>query len=270
MKLLPIFQVDAFTTKLFGGNPAAVVLLPPSLPYKNRVLQQIASENNLSETAFMYINKKDNQPEIPIRLRWFTPKAEVNLCGHATLASAFIYFSQLQPNQTSVTFHTLSGNLHCFKTENEISICLPKDEIYELEINHEIIALTDITPLKAYRGKEDLMLVFKNEEEVQKAIPNLSKVKNINYRGLIITAKGKKVDVVSRFFTPQLGINEDPVTGSAHTTLAAYWNNKLKKENLVCQQLSERGGTINCFVRHPHIELRGEAKLYLQGKIYTD
>lgn len=269
MDTLPIYQIDAFTKNLFGGNPAAVVLLSSLKNYEDQLLQDIAAENNLSETAFLYLSDDKMEEQSPIRLRWFTPKAEVNLCGHATLASAFIYFSEIQPTQHQVIFNTISGNLTCHKLEDKISIRLPKDEIISLPVGAEHISLTNIPPIEVYQGKEDLMLVFTSEEEVQNAIPNLRLIEKIGSRGLIITAKGNNVDVVSRFFTPQLGIDEDPVTGSAHTTLAAYWHVKLDKTKLICKQLSRRSGSIRCYIKEEEIELIGEAKCYMSGEIYT-
>ncbi len=269
MKNLSIYQVDAFSEKVFGGNPAAVVLLPHNLNLGDEVLQQIAAENNLSETAFLLLGEV-NQISSRIKLRWFTPKAEVNLCGHATLASAFVYFNYINKKTKKVIFSTKSGDLACELKEGKISIELPKDEIKPLSVTKEFKKLTHISPIEAYAGREDLLLVYKNEVDIVNAIPNLSLIEKINYRGLIVTSRGKKVDVVSRFFTPQLGINEDPVTGSAHTTLAAYWSLKLDKKNLICQQLSERSGIISLQVHEQYIELRGNASLYLKGEIYVD
>ncbi|MDQ2720692.1 MAG: PhzF family phenazine biosynthesis protein [Bacteroidota bacterium] len=258
-----IYQIDAFTDKVFSGNPAAVCPLDAWL--SDDILQKIAMENNLAETAF-YV-KQDNQYQI----RWFTPAVEVDLCGHATLAAAFVLFNYENHNENIIHFRSLrSGTLIVTKVGELLTLNFPTDVFEEVEISEEIIAGFNISPKLAFKGKTDYMLIFDKEEEISKIIPSFDAILKLNARGVIITAKGDKVDFVSRFFCPQVGINEDPATGSAHTTLAPYWAKKLGKNDLTAIQLSARKGFLQCKYLNDRVEISGQGKLYLTGEIYLE
>lgn len=255
-----IYQVDAFTDQLFGGNPAAIVPLTEWIDEK--LMQQIASENNLAETAF-YVKKNDR-----FEIRWFTPVAEVDLCGHATLGSAFVLFNceGFEGNEISFFSHK-SGELKVNKTGNWLDLIFPADKVQQVDITPELESCFDIKPKMAYKGKTDYMLIYRTEEEVNELIPNLSKISSYA-RGIIVTAKGNSVDFVSRFFAPAIGVNEDPVTGSAHTTLIPYWSHELEKDEMVARQLSKRGGYLKCKNLDGKVVISGQGKLYMKGEMY--
>ena len=256
---IKIYQVDAFTSKLFGGNPAAVCPLKEWL--SNDEMQKIASENNLSETAF-YVPKGED-----FELKWFTPKAEVNLCGHATLATAFVIFEIEKTNQEVLKFHTLSGILTVVKTQKGFTMNFPADVFNKTSITDKIIEAIGKVPSGAYHGRNILMVVLNSEKELLEVSPDSEKVKRLHPHGLIITAPGEKVDFVSRCFFPNYGIKEDPVTGSAHTILTPYWAHRFKKNDLTALQLSERRGELNCKLVNDRVEISGEAVLYMEGKV---
>lgn len=256
---IKIYQVDAFTSKLFGGNPAAVCPLKEWL--SNDVMQRIASENNLSETAF-YVTKGEE-----FELKWFTPKAEVNLCGHATLATAFVIFEIEKTKQEILKFQTLSGLLTVAKTRFGYTMNFPADVFIKNSVTNEIIEAMGKVPLEVYHGRNILMVVLNSEKELLEISPDPEKVKRLHPHGLIITAPGEKVDFVSRCFFPNYGINEDPVTGSAHTILTPYWAHRFKKNELTALQLSERRGALNCKLVNDRVEISGEAVLYMEGKV---
>jgi PhzF family phenazine biosynthesis protein len=255
---LDIFQIDAFTDKVFGGNPAAVI--PLSHWLDDETLQHIATENNLSETAF-FVKKQD-----VFELRWFTPVAEVNLCGHATLAAAFVLFEELKHPEDSIRFSTKSGLLEIHKKEKSIELNFPVDSLEKGDVAN-YSNLFNKKPKEAWKGKEDVLLVFQNEDEVQQLIPNLAKIATTACRGVIASAKGNQVDFVSRFFTPQLGINEDPVTGSAHTSLVPFWAKKLKKSQFEAKQISKRGGDLVCEIKENRVFISGQAICFMKGEI---
>ena len=255
---LDIFQIDAFTDKVFGGNPAAVI--PLSHWLDDETLQHIATENNLSETAF-FVKKQD-----VFELRWFTPVAEVNLCGHATLAAAFVLFEELKHPEDSIRFSTKSGLLEVHKKEKSIELNFPVDSLEKGDVSN-YSNLFNKKPKEAWKGKEDVLLVFQNEDEVQQLIPNLAKIATTACRGVIASAKGNQVDFVSRFFTPQLGINEDPVTGSAHTSLVPFWAKKLKKSQFEAKQISKRGGDLVCEIKENRVFISGQAICFMKGEI---
>jgi len=258
-----IYQVDAFADKVFSGNPAAVCPLDAWL--SDELLQKIAMENNLVETAF-YV-KKGAQYEI----RWFTPTIEVDLCGHATLAAAYVLFNHEGHGDNVIQFYsTRSGMLTVTKSDKLLTLNFPADVFKEVELTDDLIASFNIQPRQAFKGKTDYMLVFDNEKQIWEAIPALDIISKLNARGIIITAKGESVDFVSRFFAPQSGINEDPVTGSAHTTLTPYWAGQLGKIELSAVQLSERKGFLQCRMLNDRVEISGQCKLYLKGEIYLD
>jgi PhzF family phenazine biosynthesis protein len=256
-----IYQIDAFAGEVFSGNPAAVCPLEKWL--SDDVLQKIAMENNLAETAF-YV-KKGNQYE----LRWFTPTIEVDLCGHATLAAAFVLFNHENHNGNIIHFDSLrSGILTVTKEGELLTLNFPTDEYEETELRDELIAGFNTKPRFAFKGKTDYMLVYNSEEEIKKIVPVFDMISKVEARGIIITAEGEEVDFVSRFFAPQAGVNEDPVTGSAHTTLIPYWSKRLGKTDLTAIQLSARKGYLQCKYLNGRVEISGQGKLYLIGEIF--
>lgn len=258
-----IYQIDAFADRVFSGNPAAVCPLDRWL--SDDILQQIAMENNLAETAF-YV-KQDDQYQI----RWFTPTVEVDLCGHATLAAAFVLFNHQNYKGEIIHFNSpKSGLLTVAKREELLTLNFPTDQYKQIEISKKIATCFDIKPQLAFKGKTDYLLVFDTENEIKNVMPALDVISKLKVRGLIITAKGNKVDFVSRFFAPQSGVVEDPVTGSAHTTLTPYWAKRLNKNKLTAMQLSERKGFLQCDYLNDRVEISGKAKLYLIGEIYLE
>lgn len=260
---IKIYQVDAFSDKVFSGNPAAVCPLTEWLP--DEILQNIAMENNLAETAF-YV-KEDRQ----IQIRWFTPTTEVDLCGHATLAAAYVLFHQENHPGNIIHFYSpRSGKLTVTKDSDFLTLNFPVDMYDEVEISDAIRDCFDLQPISAFKGKTDYLLVFENETDIVSIHPRLDKIEKLNARGVIITAKGKEVDFVSRFFAPQVGVNEDPVTGSAHTTLTPYWAKQLGKKELSAIQLSSRKGYLKCTLKDDRVEICGKGKLYLKGDIYIN
>jgi PhzF family phenazine biosynthesis protein len=258
-----IYQIDAFTDKVFSGNPAAVCPLDRWL--SDDILQKIAMENNLAETAF-YVKQGDQY-----QIRWFTPIVEVDLCGHATLAAAFVLYNFENHIDNTINFYSpKSGALMVTKQGELLTLNFPSDIIKQIELNNEITDAFDIRPILAFEGKTDFLLVFEKENEIGTITPDFDKISKLNARGIIVTAKGDKVDFVSRFFAPQSGINEDPVTGSAHTTLTPYWSKQLKKTALTAMQLSERKGYLQCQYLNERVEISGQCKLYLIGEIFVE
>jgi len=258
---LKIYQVDAFTSAVFSGNPAAVCPLDHWLD--DSVLQNIAMENNLAETAF-FVKDSDRY-----QIRWFTPTVEVDLCGHATLATAYVLFHEENHKGDIIHFHSRrSGELTVVKTGDLLTLNFPSDPIEPVTISEQISACFNIHPQFAFKGKTDYLLVFKNEEEIKVLKPNIHQIAKLKARGVIVTAKGNEVDFVSRWFGPQVGVNEDPVTGSAHTTLTPYWSKKLNKTKLEAMQLSKRKGHLICKHLENRIEISGTARLYLKGELF--
>ena len=258
---LKIYQVDAFTDKVFSGNPAAVCPLDNWLP--DDTMQNIAAENNLAETAF-YV-KQGTTYEI----RWFTPAVEVDLCGHATLAAAFVLFHHENYSGDSIQFYSLrSGSLTVTKNGDLLTLNFPTDSFEEVMITDAIKAGLNATPKAAFKGKSDLLLVFENEKDILDIQPAFDRLALLNARGVIVTAKGNEVDFVSRFFAPQVGVNEDPVTGSAHTTLIPYWYKQLNKKEMTAIQLSARRGHLLCRYLNDRVEISGKGKLYLKGMLF--
>ena len=255
-----MYQVDAFTDKLFSGNPAAVVILESPLP--DDVMQSIAVENNLSETAFVSIH------ENPVSIRWFTPSIEVDLCGHATLASARILFD-FYPDLAGeeINFDSKSGNLKVTKCNDGLCLNFPADQPVENELDSLFVEILDKEPLKLLRGKDDYLAVFKNQKQIEDMQPKLSLLKKINARGLVISAPGDEVDFVSRCFYPEAGIEEDPVTGSAHSMLTPFWANQFNKEDLEAHQLSKRGGKLTCRLANDRVFISGDSVIYFEGTI---
>jgi PhzF family phenazine biosynthesis protein len=257
---LPLFQVDAFTSELFGGNPAAVVPLQEWLPEK--LMQKIALENNLSETAF-FVPEKEG-----FHIRWFTPVAEVALCGHATLATAHVLFHHLGYKEALISLNSKSGILLVQRKDNLIILNFPSDVPIEVKNDPEIDAALGKSPLSTFKGKTDYLLVFPHESDVTEMNPDFGLLAKTKARGIIVTAKGSSSDFVSRFFGPQVGINEDPVTGSAHTMLTPYWSKILGKTELTALQCSARKGQLHCTLLGDRVLIAGNAVSYLEGHIH--
>lgn len=254
-----MYQVDAFTDRLFAGNPAAVCMLDEPLPAK--LMQSIAAENNLSETAFVQL-RGDHY-----HIRWFTPAAEVDLCGHATLASAWVIFNILKHPLPEIRFESKSGLLRVTHEENILFLDFPSDTLKKVEDVSLLEGCINFPIKELYKGKWDYMVVLKNETEIVRLQANMEAIAKLKSRGLIVTAPGDKVDFVSRFFAPQLNVPEDPVTGSAHTTLVPYWAERLGKSMLTARQLSTRGGSLICIFRDDRCQIGGEACLYMVAEI---
>jgi len=248
---LHIFQADSFTSELFKGNPAAVVPLTEWLPEK--MMQQIAAENNLSETAF-FVPEGDR-----FHIRWFTPKSEVNLCGHATLAAAHVLFKELNYDSDSVEFNSRSGILKVIQTDDKLQLDFPADKLTERNSDPSFAEALGVSPLRTYKGRTDYLLLFESEEIIRMMKPNFHMLNQTDARGIIVTAKGKNVDFVSRFFAPGVGIDEDPVTGSAHTSLVPFWAEKLAKTEFTALQLSDRGGELWCKLSGDRVLRSGKA-----------
>ena len=255
---LPIYQVDAFASKVFEGNPAAVCPLPHWL--HDDILLSIAAENNLSETAFYVITNNG------FHIRWFTPTAEVDLCGHATLASAFIIFTEFNYPSETISFESRSGILTVTKKDALLVMNFPAQPATPCDLPVELEQAFAITPLECL-ASEDYILVCNSEDEVRKAQPRLELLKNIDRRGVMITAPAEHYDFIMRFFAPKYGIDEDPVTGSAYTQLTPYWANRLGKNALHAKQVSTRGGEVFCQAIGERISIAGSAVKYLQGEI---
>ncbi len=256
---LPVYQVDAFADKVFSGNPAAVVPLNKWLP--DTIMQKIASENNLSETAFFV-------PEANgFFIRWFTPKAEVDLCGHATLAAAHVLFNHLGFAENEIKFNSRSGILKVKSEGKLLYLDFPASNLVEIPIPAVMKGAFNTFPKKWFRGRDDLMLVFDHEKDVRNLVPDMNRLAEAKTRGIICTASSNEFDFVSRFFAPAVGIEEDPVTGSAHTMLIPYWAKKLGKKELVARQVSARGGTLFCRNLNERVEIGGKAVTFLEGEI---
>ncbi len=263
---LTIYQVDAFSNKVFGGNPAAVIPLEKWI--SDNLMQQLAMENNLAETVF-FVPEKDG-----FAIRWFTPESEINLCGHATLASAYVLFEKLGYKETQITFYSQSGPLvvtklngetttTAFKAEMDFSSWMPvKFDDYPQEMA-QALGVKEI--VGAYK-KRDLIIELQDEVAVQQAIPDFTLLKKLGYK-VIITATGKTVDFVSRFFAPTVGIDEDPVTGSAHAQLIPFWSNKLGKTTMEAKQLSKRGGHLWVQQKGDRVIMGGYCVFYMQGEV---
>jgi PhzF family phenazine biosynthesis protein len=261
---LKIYQVDAFTDQLFSGNPAAVCPLDEWLP--GEVMQDIAMENNLSETAF-FVRKGDD-----FLIRWFTPTNEVDLCGHATLATAHVLYNHLGYIGDRIVFHTVyKGSLIVRKEDDGLTMDFPADPPKEIEITPELLACFHNTPVAAFKGSSNFMLVFEKESDITSLGPEFHAISKLPGTGLIATSTGENSDFVSRFFAPQSGISEDPVTGSAHTTLTPYWANELGKKELSAIQLSSRKGFLTCRMKgKDRVEISGKARTYLTGEIVVE
>lgn len=254
-----MFQADAFTDKVFGGNPAAVIPLDSWLP--DETLQAIALENNLSETAFFI------QTDNGFHIRWFTPATEVDLCGHATLATAHILWSELAYNGDEISFLSRSGHLGVSKDGNWYTLNFPTDNIEQIETPELILQSLELTPLETWKGREDYLVLVDHQPVVENLKPDFRTMARLKSRGILVTAPGADVDFVSRCFFPAFGIDEDPVTGSAHTTLTPFWAKKLNKTELAARQISARGGFLKCRLQGDRTAISGQAVTYLEGVI---
>lgn len=252
------YQVDAFATRAFEGNPAAVLPLEHWLD--DHLLQAIAEENNLSETAFFVPNKKG------FDLRWFTPVKEVNLCGHATLASAHVIFNILGYAQSTITFQTCSGELFVTKQGDLLQMDFPAYPPIPCEISEILVQGLGMRPLEVWAA-DDYLAVFDSEATIRAITPNQALLSQLDLRGIIVTAPGSDVDFVSRFFSPKFGIPEDPVTGSAHCALGPYWASKLGKNTFQAKQVSKRGGHLVCEVFNNRVLLSGSAITFMEAEI---
>ena len=254
-----IYQVDAFAENVFEGNPACVVPLEKWL--SDNLLLQIAKENAVAETAF-FIDEGDC-----IHLRWFTPDIEIDLCGHATLATACILKRVLKYSSETIKFRTLSGELKVTYSNDLFLLDFPSRPAVSCDLPNEISSALNIQPKEVYKAR-DYLLVYENEEEIKNIQINrqIFDTINLGFGGVIVTSKGNEVDFVSRFFTPQATILEDPVTGSAHCTLIPYWSNMLSKDDLVALQLSERKGKLYCTNKSKRVIVGGKAIIYSKGE----
>ncbi len=254
----PLFQVDAFTSRRFSGNPAAVMAMENFLP--DATLQAIAAENNLSETAFLV--PADGE----YRLRWFTPLIEVPLCGHATLASAAVVMERLEPTRDCVIFHTMSGPLTVKRGNRGYVMDLPARFSQSVPMPEKLVEALGAVPNEVLANEFNYMAVLENEQRVRELTPDMAVLARIGRPGVIVTARGEgNYDFVSRYFAPAKGIPEDPVTGAAHCMLAPYWATRLGKKDFRAFQASRRGGEIVCRLEKDRVQLQGECVFYLEG-----
>ena len=253
MMAMKQYVVDAFTDKVFHGNQAAICVMEEWLP--EEIMMNITKENNFSETAFV-VKERDKY-----HLRWFTPGGEIDLCGHATLASAYVLFRFYIPERDKVVFTTLSGDLIVTKYEDLLEMEFPAYDLKPVPITEKVIEAVGVTPKETYMGR-DLLCVLDSEEDVRNYVPSAEKIKELDGLLLHITARGKETDSVSRSFAPKLNVLEDPVCGSGHCHIAPYWAKKLGKESIVAYQASSRGGTLYCRISGDKVFLSGKAALY--------
>jgi PhzF family phenazine biosynthesis protein len=255
---IPLYQLDAFSAKAFGGNPAAVCPLPSWID--DGLMQSIAAENNLAETAF-FAPVADGY-----HIRWFTPTAEVDLCGHATLASAHVIFEHFNREAQSVTFESKSGPLRVDRRDDSLVLVFPSLAPAPRAAIPELAAALGAAPLETLQAKS-LLAVYATEHDVRALSPDFEAMRKLDAFGVIVTAPGTDVDFVSRFFAPNVGVNEDPATGSAHCTLTPYWAARLGKHSLRARQVSERGGELWCELAGDRVRIAGHVTPYLAGAI---
>jgi PhzF family phenazine biosynthesis protein len=256
---LDIYQVDAFASRVFSGNPAAVCPLEAWLD--DALMQSIAAENNLAETAF-FVPDEDSG----FRIRWFTPTTEVNLCGHATLASAFVLFNELGHTSPEVVFKSRSGELRVCQSDQLLELDFPAQAVVPCPIPEGLESALGAKVFECYLG-EDYLVVLDSEDAVKKLSPDFYALMNFEHRGVIVTARAAEYDFVNRFFGPNVGINEDPVTGSAFTQLIPYWAQRLGKATLTAKQVSSRGGEVFGQLVSERVLIAGAAALYMRGTI---
>jgi PhzF family phenazine biosynthesis protein len=255
---LPIYQVDAFTDTVFRGNPAAICPLQEWLP--DHMLQSIASENNLAETAY-FVPAGDH-----FQLRWFTPGCEVDLCGHATLASAFVLFEYLNQTGETIRFDTKSGELAVSRNGELLTLDFPARPPSPIQPDPALVKAVGGNPIEVLAAR-DVLLVYHSDAEVRALAPDMAALAKLDYFGFIATAPGATCDFVSRFFAPAKGVPEDAVTGSAHTTLIPYWAAKLGKAEMKARQISQRSGELYCKLVGDRVKIAGYAAPYLRGTI---
>lgn len=261
MKTIPVYQADAFTDKVFSGNPAAICPLEDWLP--DDLMQKIAMENNLAETAFIV------PYEDAFQIRWFTPAVEVDLCGHATLAAAFVFFNQLGYETELLRFFSKSGWLTVTKeSDGTLTLDFPADHAKAASAPAGLFEGLGIEPVDVYKGKFDYLLELKTEADILALKPDFKTLSTIPSRGILVTAEGTQHDFVSRCFFPQSGIDEDPVTGSAHCLLTTYWNGITGNTKFFALQASARGGEMICRLKGERVLMTGNAVLVLKGEIY--
>ena len=256
---LPLYQVDAFAQRAFEGNPAAVCILNEWLP--DNIMQLIAAENNLSETAFVL--RDSNQYAI----RWFTPTSEVALCGHATLAAAHVLFSHVGVRDETICFASASGPLYVSRNGHELELDLPAQPPVSCEIPVDIVKSFGVVPLQCLKA-DDYIVVFDDEEDVISLEPDFAFLRNLDCRGVIVTSASQTYDFVTRFFGPNVGIDEDPVTGSAFCQVIPYWADITQKTQFRAKQVSPRGGLVTGELNVDRVLLRGSAVTFLEGRIY--
>jgi PhzF family phenazine biosynthesis protein len=257
---LKIYIANAFSEKKFGGNPAAVVPLKEWL--SDMLMQQIASQNNLADTAYIIPYGDD------YAIRWFTPALEVSLCGHATLASAHVMFEHLGYGRNQIIFHSKSGPLKVTRNQDKFTLDFPAFEPERIPDDELIDKALGIKAIAVFKSRFDYMAVLDSQTDIETLKPDLALIKKIPALGLIVTAKGDKVDFVSRCFFPQSGIDEDPVTGSAHVVMVPYWAGQTGKNKLSAIQLSARRGYLDCELAGDRVLISGHAHTYLEGDIY--
>jgi PhzF family phenazine biosynthesis protein len=260
---VPIFHLDAFTTRRFAGNPAAVMLME-RFP-DDGLLQRIAAENNLSETAFLVREGSDYQ------LRWFTPATEVPLCGHATLSSAAVVMERLEPGRSVVVFHSVSGPLTVSRTGNFFVMNFPARPSHLVSTPRELSEALGIEPIEVFSNDFNYLALVESEQSLRNVRPDMEALARIGRPGVIVTAPAdERYDFVSRYFAPAKGIPEDPVTGAAHCMLAPYWANRLGKSEFHAFQASRRGGEVYCRLIGDRVELEGACVFYLEGEVQID
>lgn len=253
------FVVDAFAENVFGGNPAGVCVFEK--PLDETLMQNIAKENNLSETAFVY--KEKNQ----YYLRWFTPGGEIDLCGHATLGTAYVIANFVDQSVKVMKFSTKSGILTVEKKGDLFEMDFPSRMPEKIDVIEKVQEVIGVKPLETHLSR-DLVVLLENEKQVKELRPDFVKMKELNVGlGVVVTAKGEQEDFVSRYFAPELNVNEDPVTGSSHSSLVPFWAERLGKQHLVARQLSERGGVLVCENAGERVKISGKAVLYMVGEI---
>ncbi|MGP5308413.1 PhzF family phenazine biosynthesis protein [Vreelandella alkaliphila] len=256
---IDLYQVDAFAAKPFEGNPAAACPLEAWLD--DTLLQAIATENNLSETAFFV------PTESGYHLRWFTPSVEVDLCGHATLAAAWVIFNVLGDSAETLQFETRSGQLLVQRDSDELAMDFPAKVVEPLAMEAEVKAALGINEIEELLISDDIVVVVNDAQLIESLTPDMQQLKHLPGRGIVVTAKGSDVDFVSRWFGPKVGVEEDPVTGSAHTSLAPYWAKKLGKQQLTARQGGARKGALSCEIEGNRVIIKGRVAPYLKGVI---
>jgi PhzF family phenazine biosynthesis protein len=255
---IPIYQVDAFATQLFAGNPAAVCVLPTQLP--DNLLQKIAAENNQPATAFLV---KENEKYY---MRWFTPEYEIDLCGHGTLSAAYVIFRILEPQKDRIEFTTPAGLLHAYRQSERITLEFPVKPIEKCVAPTALIEGLGMTPTTVYQYEsERYLVIYDTEDDIKQLRPDMQILKKLPHRGIIVSARSDNVDFVSRVFYPNKTLYEDAMTGSSYCLLVPYWVQKLQKQKFHARQLSHRGGEVICELDKNKVLLHGNAVMYMQG-----